>query len=84
MGFKLKQKYEVFTVVDGPFAGRTYRHEQVYNEVPPQEKYKFDQIEVEESKKEMVTESQIQKVKKKNPETIRPLDTETDEPKGGQ
>jgi len=78
MGFKLKQKNEVFKVVDGPFVGRTYRHGQIYDEVPPEETYKFDQT-VEESKTQKVAKS-----KKENPATLQPLDSETGKDEGGK
>jgi hypothetical protein len=79
MGFKLKQKYEVFKVVDGPFAGKTYRHGVVYDDVPPQEKHKFDQVDVEESKGQKVKE-----LKRKDSATLRLLDPETNEDGGGK
>lgn len=78
MGFKLKQKYEVFKVVDGPFAGHTYRHGLTYDEVPSHEQYKFDEL-VEESKSQKVAKS-----KKENPSTLRPLDSATNEDEGGK
>lgn len=38
----LKQNIEAFRVVDGPFAGRRYRHGVEYAEVPPEETHKFE------------------------------------------
>lgn len=44
MSFKLKENVADFTVVDGPFAGREFRAGQIYAEVPPQEKEKFETV----------------------------------------
>lgn len=41
MSYILKTGVESFVVVDGPFAGRKYKRDQVYAEIPPQEKKKF-------------------------------------------
>jgi hypothetical protein len=43
--YKLKTSEPAFEVVDGKFAGRKYRHGQTYQEIPPEEKDKFDRIE---------------------------------------
>ena len=44
MAYKLKQNVEAFTVVDGPFAKQSYKHGVEYNEVPPQEKRRFEKV----------------------------------------
>lgn len=41
--YRLKKNVADFTVVDGPFAGRTFRAGKVYAEIPPQEKHKFEE-----------------------------------------
>ena len=48
--YKLKPRYEAFQVVDGPFAGHTYRPGEVYETVPPREKQKFDVVKSENRK----------------------------------
>ncbi len=45
--YRLKANVPGFTVVDGPFQGRTYLHGQTYDEVPPQEAHKFNETVVE-------------------------------------
>ena len=47
--YKLKHNAESFTVVDGAFAGKTYRPGTVYAEVPPQERGRFEEIKEEPS-----------------------------------
>jgi len=42
--YKLKEDQESITVVEGPFAGRNYRHGETYAEVPPQEMRRFEEI----------------------------------------
>jgi hypothetical protein len=44
MGYKLKLQYESFTVVDGPFAGKTFDHATEYEAIPPGEAKKFERI----------------------------------------
>lgn len=44
MSFTLKTNEADFTVVDGPFAGRSFRTGAVYDVVPPQEAHKFKEI----------------------------------------
>lgn len=44
MKYKLKQKFEAFEVVDGPLDGRKFEHGRVYEEIPPQEKHKFEEV----------------------------------------
>ena len=43
--YRLKKGVENFQVVDGPFAGRKFVRGKIYNEVPPEEKGKFEKIE---------------------------------------
>lgn len=42
--YRLKPGCESFTVVDGPFAGRTYRPGIVYDAIPQTETAKFDRL----------------------------------------
>jgi len=42
--FQLKKGKEGFTVVEGPFAGRSFTHGQPYAEVPPGTSGKFEEI----------------------------------------
>jgi hypothetical protein len=42
--YKLKENQESFQVVDGEFAGRSYKRGETYSEVPPNEAYRFDEI----------------------------------------
>lgn len=42
--YKLKPNAADFEVVDGPFAGRKYKDGQVYSEIPPEERLKFDEL----------------------------------------
>jgi hypothetical protein len=42
--FQLKQGKEAFTVVEGPFKGRSFKPGQIYAEIPPQEAGKFAEI----------------------------------------
>ncbi len=44
--YRLKKRVADFTVVDGPFAKRSYREGEVYPEkdIPPREKHKFELI----------------------------------------
>jgi hypothetical protein len=42
--FRLKAGSPAFDVVDGPLAGRRYRHGQAYAEIPPGEAGKFERI----------------------------------------
>lgn len=39
--YRLKPGVESFTVMDGPFAGRTFESGQGYAEIPPQDAGKF-------------------------------------------
>ncbi len=41
--YRLKKNVADFTVVDGPFAGRTFRAGKTYAEIPPGEKHKFEE-----------------------------------------
>lgn len=42
MAYKLKAKTESISIVDGPFAGRTFIPGRVYDEIPPQEIHRFE------------------------------------------
>lgn len=42
--YKLKNNVPDFTVVDGPFEGRSYKAGETYSEIPPQEKHKFESV----------------------------------------
>ena len=44
MPYKLKANVENFEVVDGPLAGRKFRGGEVYQEVPPQDAGRFEEI----------------------------------------
>ncbi len=37
-------KGPAFTVVDGPFAGKTFRRGVIYKEVPPEEAGRFEKV----------------------------------------
>jgi hypothetical protein len=39
--YQLKKGQEAFTVVEGPFKGRSFKPGQLYAEIPPQEARKF-------------------------------------------
>lgn len=43
--FILKKGVQGFTVIDGPMAGRSYQSGVAYEEIPPQESAKFENIE---------------------------------------
>ncbi len=42
--YRLKKGQESFQVVDGPLAGRKYLKGQVYGEIPPGEKGRFEEV----------------------------------------
>lgn len=44
MAYKLKWGLEPFTVVDGPFAKRTFVPGMIYQEIPSQEARRFEEI----------------------------------------
>ena len=44
MAYKLKIGQESIRVVDGLFAGRVYRPGMTYNEIPPEEAGRFEEI----------------------------------------
>ena len=44
-GFRLKQNVPDIEIVDGPFAGRTFKAGEIYPEIPPAELARFDAIE---------------------------------------
>jgi len=43
--FRLKQNGPDIEIVDGPFAGRTFKAGEIYAEIPPAEAARFDAIE---------------------------------------
>lgn len=47
--YGLKPNVPDFEVVDGPFAGRKYKAGETYQEIPPEEKEKFEVIAKETS-----------------------------------
>ena len=49
--YKLKPQYESFTVIDGEFAGKTYRQGEKYETVPPGEMKKFEKDRILDKKK---------------------------------
>lgn len=49
--YRLKNNAADFAVVDGRFAGRSYRAGEAYEEIPPEEKNKFERIESAEERK---------------------------------
>ncbi|RJP59042.1 MAG: hypothetical protein C4549_02845 [Deltaproteobacteria bacterium] len=42
--YRLKEDQESFTIVEGPFAGRTFARGKLYVEIPPQEAKKFKEV----------------------------------------
>ena len=44
MAYKLRKNKPEFDVVDGPFAGKKYRHNESYAEVPPGGKDRFEVV----------------------------------------
>jgi len=42
--FRLKRNKERFTVVEGPFAGKSFAHGQLYGNIPPDHAAKFEEI----------------------------------------
>lgn len=44
MSYKLKPGIESFEVVDGPFAGKKFLQGRIYEDVPPNEKTKFEKV----------------------------------------
>lgn len=44
MPYKLKANVENFEVVDGPFADRKFTAGEVYQEIPPQDAWRFEEI----------------------------------------
>lgn len=45
--YKLKPGQEQFQVVDGPYEGRRYQPDMVYQDIPPEEAHRFDLVETE-------------------------------------
>ncbi len=58
MPYRLKKGVEAFTVMDGPFEGRSFKPGVAYTEIPPQEAKKFEEI-----REEAKTEAEAQKAK---------------------
>lgn len=52
MVYRLKNGQPDFDVVDGPFAGKQYRHGQDYDIVPPDQKHRFEEVPPAETKKQ--------------------------------
>ncbi len=50
--YRLKDTVPEFEVVDGPLAGRIFRHGETYTEIPPQEKTRFEKVKVKVGKEE--------------------------------
>ena len=44
MPYKLKANVESFEVVDGPFAGRSFKSGEIYEEIPAAEKDRFEAV----------------------------------------
>ncbi|HQP30843.1 MAG TPA: hypothetical protein PLB81_05905 [Deltaproteobacteria bacterium] len=44
MAYRLKNGQPDIDVVDGPFAGKQYRHGQEYDSVPPDQAHRFEEI----------------------------------------
>lgn len=51
--WRLKANVPDFTVVDGPFANRTYRAGERYDAVPVGEEWKFDRVQEEQQQNEV-------------------------------
>ena len=52
--YKLKKGIENFQVVDGAFAGRKFVRGKAYTEVPPEEKQKFEKVQVSKGAPKLV------------------------------
>ena len=61
--YKLKQKVQGFTVIDGPMAKKSFKQGETYAEIPPQEAAKFEKI-VEEAANQEETQETVGKQKK--------------------
>ena len=55
MAYKLKKNQPEFDVVDGPFAGKKYRHNERYDEVPPGDKDRFEVVKKPRQNKAVAT-----------------------------
>lgn len=44
MAYKIKKGFDSFEVVDGIFAGKKYERDKVYDDIPPNEKHKFEEV----------------------------------------
>lgn len=42
--YRLKTGQERFQVADGPFANRQYEPGKIYDQIPPEEAYRFEEI----------------------------------------
>ncbi len=51
MSFILKKNIEAFAVVDGKFAGKTFKHGIKYSAIPEEEKRKFSKVKSKGAKK---------------------------------
>jgi len=51
MAYRLKDNQPDFDVVDGPFAGKQYRHGRDYDTVPPDQAQRFDEVKPEAAAK---------------------------------
>ena len=47
--FTLKDGVQGFTVIDGPMAGKSFKSGMSYNEIPPQEAARFEEIKEQEA-----------------------------------
>lgn len=54
--YRLKTTSAAFEVVDGPCAGRKYLHGKTYAEVPPQERDKFEAVDIPAERTEAAKE----------------------------
>ena len=55
--FRLKQNVPDIEIVDGPFAGRTFKAGEIYTQIPPAELARFDMIEPAGPDEESVEEN---------------------------
>ena len=73
--YQLKSTSPDFRVVDGPFAGQIYQSGKRYQDIPPQEAHKFD--EVPES-----TEQPVKYIQKNNEGSAVKVDAANPVPSG--
>lgn len=50
MPYKLKKNGPEFDCVDGPFAGKKFRHGETYRDIPQNEKSRFESVKTEAPK----------------------------------